>query len=312
MASFTSMSLLIWGGVAAFLNSCNVKAANIFVSALYGEGSHFLAASAIGQSLVERGHNVTFLISSAYSDYHTRDTKFFNFSYEIFKHPVPDDEVREMFHTMSTLAFVRKDQQFAEMMKLLTGRMVDDCEYLISDKLFVSRLKVMDAMLLDISWPCVLLIRETLKKERNYSRDVSMITISHLPSWSGFLRVSGSSFSYAYQPEFTTGLPSKMNFAQRLQNVFMSTFINLLAEVTFKPPYLKIGQRMGLPPVHFIRSYSDFDLHLTNTDFSSDFIYPLSPNVIAVGGLTATNPGPLEKVRMPSLVEDFCVTADQG
>lgn len=298
MASSLSMFLLVWGSFSTFPNSSNVQAANVFVSALYGEGSHFLAASAIGQSLVKRGHNVTFLISSAYYEHRAKNTQFSNFSYEIFKHPVPDDEVREMFHTMNTLAFVQKDQQFAEMMKLLTGRMVDDCEYLISDKQFVARLEIMDAMVLDISWPCVLMIREILRRDRNSSNYVSMVTISHTPSWSGFIRASGSSFSYAYQPEFTTGLPSRMNFVQRLQNVLISAFINVLAELAFSPPYLKIGKRLGLPPVHFVRGYSDFDLHLTNINFASDFIYPLAPNVIPVGGLTATLTAPLVKVRI--------------
>ncbi|XP_041457768.1 UDP-glucuronosyltransferase 1A1-like isoform X3 [Lytechinus variegatus] len=295
MASLFKLFLLITGSFACFYNSVNVYAANVFVSALYGEGSHFLAASAIGRSLVARGHNVTFLISSAYFEHRIKNPKFSVFSYEIFKHPVPDDEVREMFHTMNTLAFIPKDKQFTEMMKLLTGRMVDDCEYIISDKDFVSRLKVMDVMVLDISWPCVLMIREALRKGDNSSRYISMVTISHTPSWSGFLRSSGSSFTYSYQPEFTSGLPTRMNFIQRIQNVLMSVVINFLAELAFSPPYSKIGKRLGLPPIHFAQSYSDFDLHLTNLNFASDFISPLAPNVIPVGGLTANLASPLQK-----------------
>ena len=68
-------------------------AAHILMSALYGEGSHFLVASAIGQSLVDRGHDVTFLIGEAYADL-ASDPAYANFSFEVFQHSVPNDEIR--------------------------------------------------------------------------------------------------------------------------------------------------------------------------------------------------------------------------
>ncbi|XP_030828431.1 UDP-glucuronosyltransferase 1-1 isoform X3 [Strongylocentrotus purpuratus] len=289
MASF-SLLLILLGSFCS--KPLKVEAANILISALYGEGSHFLAASAIGQSLVARGHNVTFLISSAYYEHRVKNPKFSNFSYEVFKHPVPNHEVREMFKTLNNLAFVNQDKQFIEMMKLMSKRMAHDCEFLLSDKQFESRLEGFDAMMLDISWPCGLLIREILRRNEN---SVAMIAITPTPPWSGFLSASGSSFNYAYQPEITTGLPNKMNFAQRLHNLCSSIFVKILGDFLFYAPYSEIGKRLGFPEIHFVHSYSDFDLHLTNVDFASEFIYPLAPNVIPVGGLTVAAPAPLGK-----------------
>ncbi|XP_030855966.1 UDP-glucuronosyltransferase 1-2 [Strongylocentrotus purpuratus] len=295
MASLVYIFLLI---VGSYTNSCNVEAANIFVSSVYGEGSHFLAASAIGQRLIARGHNVTFLISSAYYEHRAKNPKFSNFSYEVFKHPIPDHEVREMFKTLNSLAFVDQDKQFMEMMKLVSKRMADDCELLLSDKQFESRLEGFDAIMLDIAWPCGLLIREILRRNEN---SVAMIAFTPTPPWSGFLSASGSSFNYAYQTEMTTGLPNNMTFAQRLYNLCYSTFVAALAEFFFYAPYSEIGKRLGFPDIHFVHSYSDFDLHLTNVDFASEFIYPLAPNVFPVGGLTVAAPALLGKVHGPEL-----------
>ncbi|XP_063953851.1 UDP-glucuronosyltransferase 2C1-like isoform X3 [Lytechinus pictus] len=292
MASLAYIILLLYGIIHNLPNSSKVEAASIFVSSVYGEGSHFIAASAIGQSLIERGHNVTFLISSAYYEQRAKNPKFSNFSYKVFKHSVPDDEVRAMFQSLNNLAFVKQDRQFSEMMKLVAKRMADDCDFLISDKEFQSSLKEIDAVMLDIAWPCGLLIREILRKNE---MNVIMIAITPTPPWSGFLSASGSFFSYAYQPEITTGLPNKMTFVQRLQNMCYSSFIRILAEYFFYAPYAEIGRRLGLPDVHFVYSYSDFDLHLTNIDFASEFIYPLAPNVIPVGGLTISAPDYLQK-----------------
>ncbi|XP_041457770.1 UDP-glucuronosyltransferase 2B4-like isoform X4 [Lytechinus variegatus] len=292
MASFKLLVALLGCCLTFCLQMYQVKASNILVSALYGEGSHFMAASAIGQSLVQHGHNVTFLISSAYYEQRANEPKFSNFSYEVFKHSVPDDEVRAMFQALNKLAFVNQDQQFAQILNLLSKRLPEDCNFLLSDKNLPSRLKGIDAILMDVSWPCGLLIREILRKNE---MNVVMIAITPTPPWSGFLSASGSFFSYAYQPEITTGLSNKMTFVQRLKNTFQGTFLNTLAWFVFYPPYSEICRTLGLPNVHPIQSYLDFDLYLTNIDFASEFIYPMSPNVIPVGGLTASAPDHLIK-----------------
>ena len=170
--------------------------------------------------------------------------------------------------------------------------MADDCDFMLSDEQFLKSLHSIDAMMTDIFWPCGLVIGEILKRNKP---STTMIAITPMVPWSGFLRASGSSFNYAFQGELTTGLPNKMTFSQRLLNILYSTFAIALAEY-FHTSYSETAIKLGLPSVHFVRSFSDFDLHLTNIDFASEFTYPLAPNVKPVGGLTVTVPGPLEKV----------------
>ncbi|XP_071511962.1 UDP-glucuronosyltransferase 2B1-like isoform X2 [Diadema antillarum] len=283
----TALSIILAGVV---WNSGNAKAANILLSAIYGEGSHFLAMSAIGRSLVDRGHNVTFLISSAYED-RAKDPRFSMFSFEMFAHPVPLEEVREMFHGFNKYAFEDADGQFLKLMDMLMDRFVNDCRAVITDEKLMHRLEVVDAIVMDVAWACGFYIQEMLKQNSETPKKLAMVAVAATPTWSGFLEASGSGFNHAYQPESTTAYSNRMTFVQRLKNVLIYAFYRVWVEYTSAPPFREMGKSVGLPnSIHPVFTISNFDLFLLSVDGSSDFPMPTSPNLIRVGGLTVTPP----------------------
>lgn len=269
---------------------------NILVSPIYGEGSHFLAASAIGESLVKRGHEVTFLISNAYA-HRAKDPKYAKFSFEIFNHSLPVETVREMMNTIGHVAFEGASDQFNTMLKLMMEMTGENCKIIITDRALMRRLEAMDAMIMDISWPCGVYIRAALQKGRETPKDLKMIANSPTTLWSGFVMAAGSPFNYAYMPETMTGFTNRMNFFQRLSNLVQSTLIKASIASTMLSSFQKMEKEVGLQnTVDPFYGFTDFDLYLSNIHFSSDFPVPMVPNLIAVGGLTTKQAAHLEKV----------------
>ncbi|XP_071492361.1 UDP-glucuronosyltransferase 2C1-like isoform X1 [Diadema antillarum] len=265
-----------------------VIAENILISAIYGEGSHFLAAASVGESLVERGHNITALISNAF-EHRASDPKYANFSFEIFQHAVPVEEVRDHFHKANTL--VLREDEISEgfaFLELGFQRWVDDCEMVLRDKQLMQKLERMDVMIVDITWPCAMYIKAALEKDFKSTRRRTMVCIAPSGPFGGLLRTMGTPVNIAYQPEVTSGLTNRMSFKERLMNLMMSVMIPIVGNMISTSRFVEMAQRVGLDEfnIHPLHSFADFDLLLLNVQFASDYPFPLTPNIIPVGGLT--------------------------
>ncbi|XP_041457766.1 UDP-glucuronosyltransferase 2C1-like isoform X1 [Lytechinus variegatus] len=284
-AVFTFSSTLHYEGVSG---------AKILISAIYGEGSHFLAASAIGESLLKRGHEVTFLISNAY-DHRAKDPKYDKFSFEIFNHSVPAERVQRIMNAANHVAFQESNDQFSNLTKSIMELTGQSCKNVITDRALMRRLKAMDAIMMDISWPCGIYIKAALQKDREIPKDLKMIANSPTTLWSGFVSASGSPFNFAYMPETMTGFTNRMNFLQRLKNIVQSILIQASIDSSMLYSFRKMEREVGLQNiVDPFYGYTDFDLYLSNIHFSSDFPVPMVPNLISVGGLTAKPAGRLQ------------------
>nr|XP_054750784.1 UDP-glucuronosyltransferase 1-6-like isoform X1 [Lytechinus pictus] len=258
----------------------------ILISAIYGEGSHFLAAASVGEGLARKGHDVTMLISNAF-EHRTEEPMYANLSFEVFKHPIPPEEVRESLNFASTMVFRDDNIEFFSLMRNMSKRTVDDCEAVVTDTELMIRLEKNDAIIVDITWPCARYIKAVLEENMKSLRRRTMISLSATNPWSGYLMLGGSPVNYAYFPEITTGFTNQMTFRQRLLNIIQTYLISIVGEQLTPPFYRDMGKRLGLSPyIHPIFDMQLFDLHLLNINFASDFVTPLSPSVIPVGGLT--------------------------
>ncbi|XP_071482943.1 uncharacterized protein [Diadema antillarum] len=160
MSFHLDLSLIVLMLFGSLIQTKNGYAANILINAVYGEGSHFMAASAIGRSLVNRGHNVTFLVGKAYG-HRAVDPRYSMFSFEIFNHTVSPDIAKRNFDRLNNIAFETWILgQFMKMIDLLLDQMVDDCGSIISDKALMERLASMDAIVTDYSWMCGMHIKD--------------------------------------------------------------------------------------------------------------------------------------------------------
>lgn len=264
----------------------DIFSSKILISAIYGEGSHFLAGASVGEGLARKGHDVTMLISNAY-EHRLEDPRYANLSFEVFKHPVPPEEVREAFAFASTLVFRDDNIEFFSLMKNMSKRTVDDCEAVVTDKELMIRLEKNDAIIVDITWPCARYIQAVLEEKMKSQRHRTMISLSATNPWSGYLRLGGAPVNYAYFPEISTGFTNRMTFTQRILNIIQTNLIAVVGEQLTPPLYREMAKRLGLRPnIHPIFDMQDFDLHLLNINFASDFVTPLSPSIIPVGGLT--------------------------
>ncbi|XP_071482942.1 2-hydroxyacylsphingosine 1-beta-galactosyltransferase-like [Diadema antillarum] len=255
-----------------------------------------MAASAIGRSLVNRGHNVTFLVGKAYG-HRAVDPRYSMFSFEIFNHTVSPDIAKRNFDRLNNIAFETWILgQFMKMIDLLLDQMVDDCGSIISDKALMERLASMDAIVTDYSWMCGMHIKAMLDQNRDTAGNITMVLISPGPPWSGFLQAAGSGFNFAINPELMSAYSPEMTFRERIINVLHASFLRVYIETSMVPSYRRMEKKVGLrSSVHPFYAISEQDLFLVSMDASSDFPRPLPPNLIRVGGLTVTIAKPLDK-----------------
>ncbi|XP_030850130.1 UDP-glucuronosyltransferase 1-6-like [Strongylocentrotus purpuratus] len=267
---------------------------------MHGEGSHFFLGAAIGEGLVQRGHNATLLISRAY-EHRTREPKYSNLSFEVFDHHKRSlQEVRDFWKNFGVLSLGKGDDGLIKTVYYLIESMADDCEDLVLDIELMKRLEDVDAIVVDMTWICGIMIRAALERNLNYSKKIALVTLTPFTPQPIALFSYGSSYNPAYQPELNTGFTDRMSFLERTANLLQSVVYAVLGAALTIPVYMRVGENTGLEDVMSIKMslMNDLaDLHLQNFDFAIEFPFPISPNVIPVGGgLTAWPPTQLDQV----------------
>eukprot|EP00057_Strongylocentrotus_purpuratus_P032205 XP_786929.4 PREDICTED: UDP-glucuronosyltransferase 2B1 [Strongylocentrotus purpuratus] len=294
---------LTWFYLLVMFVSCCVSGSNVLISSMHGEGSHFFLGAAIGEGLVQRGHNATLLISRAY-ERRTREPMYSNLSFEVFDHHKRSlQEVRDFWKNFGVLSLGKGDDGLIKTVYYLIESMADDCEDLLLDIELMKRLEDVDAIVVDMTWICGIMIRAALERNLNYSKKIALVTLTPLTPHLMALFSYGSSYNPAYQPELNTGFTNRMSFLERTANLLQSVVYAVLG-ATLIPLYMRVGENTGLEDVMSIKMslMNDLaDLHLQNFDFAIEFPFPISPNVIPVGGgLTAWPPTQLDQE-----LEDF-------
>ncbi|XP_071496608.1 UDP-glucuronosyltransferase 2C1-like [Diadema antillarum] len=272
------------------LERSGTDAANILMIGNFGKGSHFLSLVPVGRSLLKQGHNVTFLISEEYS-FRAKDAKYSEiFKFEIFRND-PDYSVKAFFQKLEELGFSESGSllQFYKLFSTFSQAIVKTCDSVLEDEAMMKRFETLDAIVADIAWPCSLAIKGYL---RSHSRDdprlilTAPTTVNNAP-----FDTLGSPYNPAYQPFTMTGFTSSMSFIQRVINTLslfsMRVFVSLMgSEFQSVLDKHNLSSHMGgSDPMASWRNMTD--LFLISCDFAMEFPFPLTPNIIPVGGLTA-------------------------
>eukprot|EP00057_Strongylocentrotus_purpuratus_P035223 XP_798204.2 PREDICTED: UDP-glucuronosyltransferase 2C1-like [Strongylocentrotus purpuratus] len=284
--------LLVWTGQ-------EVKSANILMSGLVGKGSHFLSLVPIGKRLVRQGHNVTCLIMDEYKERADDPElkKYFNF--EIYRNTDPHYTTKEYFQFVSDLAFNDEGglRSFGKMMYLSKELLRKSCLFVLEDKEMMKRLEKMDAMVSDVSWLCSSVIKLYLKKHAN--SDIRIIlNVPNTPN-AMILDLAGSPVNPAYQPSTMSGLTSNMTFIERTINTISTAVFRSFGN-QMGSYFLSFAEQFDLEDEIMAMGPPAADLFLGNFDFAVEFPFPITPNVIPVGGVTAEAPNDL-----PQELEDF-------
>lgn len=270
----TKLSLFIFLGLFS-----RVLGANILIFSGYGEGSHFFVAANIGKELINRGHNVTSLISIAYEE-RSREERYKDINFEIFSHKVSPNAIRARHDRITKKAFEGSyvlDIVFN--VSHFVNEQIDDLESILNDHDLVRRLDDhdFDLALIDPYWVCALVVAERFARTH----------VSVMPSswWNILSRLNGNPVNPAHHPELPTGFNPNMSLLERLKSMLCSSFTWIFqwSADQMTPLMHKHGI---LPGMKGSDIFSRSQLLIANVDYSLEFPLAIYPHIITAGGLT--------------------------
>lgn len=300
ISKFLTFLLLPW----LFIAPC-VQGFNYLFQAFVGEGSHFLTAAHLAEVLVHRGHNVTFIISSACS-YHQLDPRWGSlFEFVIYDNPHPDNAFKRTFDDYVEFSYREGITQgvLTHLPKLLNSAAVD-CDSILSDEPLIKRLKDrnFDLFIFDGGWFCSPMIAEKL----------NLRTILFYPGGynSGLAGLLGASAGMSYTSFLVEGISSPpFSFCQRLHNFYSFVYQTIAFTKNVISHYDTIREKHNISQHLRMDEFleGNIELALMNMDSEIEMPAPLTPNVIPVGGLTAQ---PAKS--LPTELEKFVENTTEG
>ncbi|XP_071855308.1 UDP-glucuronosyltransferase 2A3-like [Apostichopus japonicus] len=249
-----------------------------------GEGSHYTAASAIGEALVERDISVTFVISDTFISRSTHPLHSKLFDFEVIPTGKSKEEVEKRFEPLAINVLKGGSLQgsiqcLADILKELSA----DCESLFQPDV-ISRFNRhdFDMIVYDPAWPCTALLAEYL----------NITKVSFIPPAlvAGFLRFHGNPLNPAIVAESGFGLPVKMSFINKVQNVALIIIHEIF--LTQRSELDNIRERFNINK-SWKESLETTSFVLASSDPIIDQRIPVMPNVALVGGVTTNPSNPL-------------------
>ncbi len=256
-------------------------------------GSQTVALAAAASAMIERNHSVTLITSNEFKDNVKKRMRTGPESYalESYKSLVTVDLFRELQTGLTGHAM--KGEYF-QMIKLVLQKqpqmITQSCDDLFTDQQLLTRLtkQKFDLVLAHTIMACPVLLAEYL--------DVQFASVIPAIPPSMFLRLNANPINPAYTPEMPTGFSNKMTFLQRVKNTITS-FQQWMMVGVFYRGFDELKQKYNIKPeVPTMESVTHAEVLFVFGHFSLDFPRPYQPNVISVGGISATSPRPLPKV----------------
>ncbi|XP_017905020.1 PREDICTED: UDP-glucuronosyltransferase 2A3 isoform X3 [Capra hircus] len=258
--------------------------------------SHWLNLKVILEKLMERGHEVTVLVSS--QNFLIENNKPSTLDFEIFSVP-QDKETAEnnlndflnlSVNVMPTLSPWQSAKKLQDFFLEISADLKLVCESVVYNQTIMKKLQDTNynVMVIDPVMPCGELIAEILGIPFVYTLRLSLG--GTMEKYCGQIPSPPS-----YVPVVMAGLPDKMNFLQRVKNLMFTIFFDFwlqqydpqlwdqfYSEVLGRPTTL--CETMGKAEIWLIRTYWDFE-----------FPRPYLPNFEFVGGLHCKPAKPLPK-----------------
>ncbi|KAG7224547.1 hypothetical protein INR49_011299, partial [Caranx melampygus] len=270
---------------------------NILVFPL--DGSHWINMKILLEELHARGHNIT-VIRASNSWYITEKSPLYTpisvemtVSYEEFFGSYLQEHLRVQREGASLLTFLKLTKDFLSM--LAEGHLFW-CEALaqmFDDEKMVKSLKdsKYDLVLTDPAiGPGVLLAK--------YLKLPLVLNVRWIPGGEGHFAIAPTPLSYIPVPG--SGLTDKMNFMQRVKNMFFYSIILFQQKFLLGPSYDTICAKYIEGGCEIISLLQEADIWLFRSDFVFDFPRPTMPNIVYIGGFQCKPAQPL-----PADLEEF-------
>ncbi|XP_072039715.1 UDP-glucuronosyltransferase 2C1-like [Amphiura filiformis] len=166
-----------------------------------------------------------------------------------------------------------------------------DCRDLCTHSELLLKLKShkYDLIVIDAVFPCGALIARYL--------DTPFVAVSTTREELYFRpRVFGFPSELSYVPQPFVGLPDKMTFSERVENVLLMILQRFIYPYLFLADYRAIQKEQGIDmELDILDVMVKASLWISYTDLSLDYPQPTMPNYVRFGGMALKEPLPLEQ-----------------
>ncbi|XP_053298238.1 UDP-glucuronosyltransferase 2C1 [Pleuronectes platessa] len=269
------------------------------------DGSHWINMKLLLEELHARGHSLTVIRGSnswyipEESPLYTSITIQMDEGLENFFDEHLQEHMKALREGTSILASIKITKDFLSMITKVHSIWYGVITQLLGDKNMVKRLRdaQYDLVLTDPAAATGALLAKYLKLPL-------VLNVRWIPSGDGQFAIAPSPLSYIPVPG--SGLTDKMNFMQRIKNLFFYGIILFQNKFFIGPIYDVACSKYIEGECDIISMLQDADIWLFRSDFVFDFPRPTMPNVIYIGGYQCKPAQPL-----PADLEQFVQSAGE-
>ncbi|XP_035692514.1 UDP-glucuronosyltransferase 2C1-like [Branchiostoma floridae] len=241
--------------------------------------SHWFGLAKIGQALAGKGHTVTVVVPVGVAK--ERHAERPDFHFETFEDQGTGARLKEIQDRYFTVAGTMSLYQTFKLNIPGSVYITKHCDVLLGNRDLANRLKKpqYDVVIFDPIFPCGAILSALI--------DLSVPLIAIFRGDPYFLgeRATGVPLPSSYVPFFTSDFTDQMTFAERVQNVFLSTLAPMVSGWLARKTYDGLVRKY-LGEGHTIQSVTErTDLWLHRTDNVLDFLRPSMPNIVQIGGV---------------------------
>uniref|UniRef100_A0A672YWI9 UDP glucuronosyltransferase 1 family, polypeptide A1 n=1 Tax=Sphaeramia orbicularis TaxID=375764 RepID=A0A672YWI9_9TELE len=280
----TSLGLLAW---FCCLSAEPVQGGKVLVMPV--DGSHWLSMKILVKELSLRGHEVVVLVpesSLLIQGSDTYRTEVFTVSYSQQELDGNFNELRKgIFNPPALTGFLVNVQRLLN----FTDLQVRGCESLLHNEALMSRLRAegFDVLLTDPFLPCGPILAHLFS--------VPAVYFLHGLPCGLHIKVNQCPSPPSHVPVFSSGLSPKMNFVQRVKNLFLY----FKEEHTCKLMYANfdhLASRYFGDGVTYKDLLSHDAIWLLKYDWTFEWPRPIMPNMVFIGGINCAQKGRLPAV----------------
>ncbi|XP_032190363.1 UDP-glucuronosyltransferase 2B31-like [Mustela erminea] len=260
------------------------------------EYSHWINIKTILDELVQRGHEVTVLTSSASILVNPNESSAIK--YEIFPTSILKDDFKDFFNKMLNMwiynlprdTFWTYFSQMQEIVWKFSDCLQKLCEDVVLNRNLITKLQEsrFDVILADTVGPCGELLAELLRIPLVYSLRFS-------PGYATEKRIGGLPFPPSYVPIILSELSDQMTFMERVKNMIYVLYFDFWFQALNEKSWdLFYSQVLGRPTT-LSELGRKAQIWLIRTYWDIEFPRPFLPNFEFVGGLHCKPAKPLPK-----------------
>uniref|UniRef100_A0A2I2Y6L9 glucuronosyltransferase n=1 Tax=Gorilla gorilla gorilla TaxID=9595 RepID=A0A2I2Y6L9_GORGO len=259
------------------------------------EFSHWMNIKTILDELVQRGHEVTVLASSASISFDPNSPSTLKF--EVYPVSLTKTEFEDIIKQLvKRWAELPKDtfwsyfSQVQEIMWTFNDILRKFCKDIVSNKKLMKKLQEsrFDVVLADALFPFGELLAELLKIPFVYSLRFS-------PGYTIEKHSGGLLFPPSYVPVVMSELSDQMTFIERVKNMIYVLYFEFWFQIFDMKKWDQFYSEVLGRPTTLSETMAKADIWLIRNNWDFQFPHPLLPNVEFVGGLHCKPAKPLPK-----------------